>query len=260
MTIITLTTDFGQADGYAGAMKGVILGIAPAARLVDLSHEIAPQDVRQAAFVLERAVPFFPQGTVHLAVVDPGVGSERRPLVVMTPQALFVGPDNGLFTFALAMPGSSAWEPDRPALWLPDPSATFHGRDLFAPVAAHLAEGMPVRELARPLTDPVRLERVLPERRPGGSISGHIVHVDRFGNLISDISAAWLAPHGHRWSCTIGSVRIAGLSPSYAAAERGALLALVGSGSTLEIAVRDGSAAQRLDARAGCALELEPLP
>ncbi len=161
MTIITVTTDFGTADSYVGVMKGVILGIASDVRLVDLSHEIAPQDVRGAEFILSRAVPFFPDGTVHLAVVDPGVGSHRRPLLITTSRASYVGPDNGLFTFALEETSAEIFELDRPEFWLSSVSRTFHGRDIFAPVAAHVARGVPRHNLGRRIYDPVRLSRVM---------------------------------------------------------------------------------------------------
>jgi S-adenosylmethionine hydrolase len=249
MTIITLTTDFGLADGYVGIMKGVILSIAPDVRLVDLSHEIAPQDVRQAAYVLARAVLYFPAGTIHLAVVDPGVGGRRRPLLVRTGRAFYVGPDNGLFTLALAESGAQAFELDRPAFWRPAVSRTFHGRDIFAPVAAHLATGVPPERLGRPITDPVRLELPQPARHPDGRLTGQVVYVDRFGNLISDVPAAWVV--GGRWRGEIAGQQIAGLSGTYAEAAPGALVALIGSEDTVEIAVRDGNAAQQLVVRAG---------
>ena len=144
MTILTLSTDFGTEDEYVGVMKGVILSIAPEVRLVDLSHQIPPQDVRRAAFLLMNAVPYFPPDTVHLAVVDPGVGTERRPLAVRTPAGTFVGPDNGLFSWVLArVPEWGAVEIREPAYRLPLVSSTFHGRDIFAPAAAYLAAGVP---------------------------------------------------------------------------------------------------------------------
>jgi len=257
MTIITLTTDFGLADGYVGIMKGVILGIAPAVCLVDLSHEIAAQDVRQAACVLARAVPYFPAGTIHLAVVDPGVGSQRRPLLVRAGQAFYVGPDNGLFTLALAEPVAQAFELDRPAFWRPAVSRTFHGRDIFAPVAAYLATGVPPERLGRPIADPVLLELPRPTRHPDGHIAGQVVYVDRFGNLVSDVPAAWVA--GGRWRCEIAGRQIVGLSGTYAEAAPGALVALIGSEDTVEIAVRDGSAAARLGVREGEPVLLWPM-
>jgi S-adenosylmethionine hydrolase len=247
MAIITLTTDFGLADGYVGTMKGVILGIARDVQLVDLSHEVAPQGIRQAAYVLARAAPYFPAGTIHLAVVDPGVGSSRRPLIVQTPRATYVGPDNGLFTFALAERDARAWEPDRPEFWLRDVSRTFHGRDVFAPLAAHLASGLSPDQLGRPQGDPIRLALPQPYRHADGSISGHVAYVDRFGNLISDIPESWLGELSvSRWRFKIAGQCIAGLSSAYADVAAGQFLVLIGSGGTVEIAVRNGSAAARL--------------
>jgi hypothetical protein len=255
MAIITLTTDFGEADGYVGIMKGVILGIARDVRLVDLSHDIPPQDVREAAYLLGSAAPYFPVGAIHLAVVDPGVGGERRALIVSTSRAGYVGPDNGLFTRPLAEPSAQAWELDRPEFWLPEPSRTFHGRDVFAPVAAHLANGVLPDAMGRPITDPVRLVLPGPSRAADGAILGQVVHVDRFGNLITDVPAAWIAGEG--WRCRIAGEIIAGMRGTYASVEPGVLLMLVSSGATLEIAERNGNAARRLGVRAGEQLLLE---
>ena len=249
MTIITLTTDFGLVDGYVGIMKGVILSIYSAAQLVDLSHDIAPQNVRQAAYVLSRATPYFPEGTVHLVVVDPGVGGRRRPVVVRTRHASYVGPDNGVLTHALAEAGAQAWELNRPEFWLPEVSQTFHGRDIFAPVAAHLARGVPPRRLGQPISDPVRLPLRPPTRHSDGRITGQVVYVDHFGNLITDIPAGWVA--SGNWQCHIAGQHIPGLSAAYTEAPQGALVALVGSAGTVEFAVRDGNAAQRLGVREG---------
>jgi hypothetical protein len=256
MTIITLTTDFGTADGYVGAMKGVILGIVPDVRLVDLSHEIGAQDVRGAAYVLSRAAPFFPAGTIHLAVVDPGVGSQRRPLLVTTPRASFVGPDNGLFTFALADADAAVYVLDRPEFWRPDVSYTFHGRDVFAPVAAHLARGTVPRDLGSPVTDPVRLPELAAQRGADGHFIGHIIHVDRFGNLITDIPGGWM--RGGRWYAEVAGRRIGHFGSTYADAVAGALLILVSSGGTLEIAARDGNAAAQLNVGVGEVVILRP--
>jgi S-adenosyl-L-methionine hydrolase (adenosine-forming) len=257
MTIITLTTDFGTGDGFVGVMKGVILTIAPTAHLVDLSHDVAPQDVRQAAYLLARARPYFPAGTVHLAVVDPGVGSARRLLLVVASRACFVGPDNGLFTPALDEPGSQAFVLDQPAFWLPQVSQTFHGRDIFAPVAAHLAAGVTPAALGSLVSDPVRLVLPIPVRLPGGAVRGEVVYVDHFGNLITNIPAAWLEER--TWRCEIAGQTLPGISHSYAAAAPGALLALVSSGGTLEIAMRDGNAAGRLPAGVGATVILTEL-
>jgi S-adenosyl-L-methionine hydrolase (adenosine-forming) len=249
MAIITLTTDFGDADGYVGIMKGVILGIARGVNLVDLGHDIPPQDVREAIYLLEGAMPYFPEGTIHLAVVDPGVGSGRRALMVSTRRAYYVGPDNGIFTRPLTEPGARAWELDRPEFWLPEPSRTFHGRDIFAPVAARLAIGVMPGEMGRPIADPVRLSLAGPSRAADGTIRGQVVHVDRFGNLITDVPAAWIAGKG--WQCRIAGETIAGIGGAYADAAPGALLMLVSSSGTLEIAVRNGNAAHRLGVKAG---------
>lgn len=255
MTIVTLTTDFGLADGYVGAMKGVLLNIAPGAHLVDVSHDIAPQDVRQAAYVLRRAAPYFPRGTVHLAVVDPGVGSARRPLLVQTPDACFVGPDNGLFTFALDQPGATAYELNRREFWRPVVSRTFHGRDIFAPVAAHLANGRLPADLGPPVADPARLPELIAIQVKPGHLRGHVIHIDRFGNLITSIPAAWVA--AGEWVCDIAGRRIVGIQQTYAAAQPGALVALVSSGDTVEVAVRDGSAAALLGVQTGETVDLQ---
>jgi S-adenosylmethionine hydrolase len=257
MTIITLTTDFGSADGYVGVMKGVILGIAPAVQLVDLSHEIAAQDVRGAEYVLGGAAAFFPADTVHLAVVDPGVGSRRRPLLITTPRASYVGPDNGLFTFALAEVGAAAYELDRPEFWLPNISRTFHGRDIFSPVAAHVANGIAPHALGSPISDPVRLPLVAPQRHSDGHVTGHVVRVDRFGNLITDIPGGWVGEG--RWCADIASRRISQFGTSYADAVAGELLILVSSAGTLEIAARDGNAAALLGVGVGEAVNLRPV-
>jgi hypothetical protein len=249
MATITLTTDFGDHDPYVGIMKGVILGIAPDARIVDLTHQIPPQHIEDAAYALQSAHPYFPPGTAHVAVVDPGVGSDRRPLLVATDRNCFVGPDNGLFSFALELPGARAWVLDRPEYWLPSVSRTFHGRDIFAPVAAHLAAGIRPEALASPIDDPVRLPPTQPERLGNSEIAGHVIHVDRFGNLITDVPGTWL--EGGAWTCEIAGQVVRGPSLTYAAAPRGELLLLVSSNGTAEIAAREDSAAERLGVGSG---------
>ena len=259
MTLITLTTDFGLADSYVAVMKGVILGIAPQARIVDITHHIAPQNVRQAATVLQAAVPYFPPHTIHVAVVDPGVGSARRPIAVRTPQAIFIGPDNGLFSIVLTEANTenlAVLHLDQTAYWLPTVSRTFHGRDIFSPVAAHLAAGAPFESLGTPITDPVIIAISQPSKLHDGAIHGEVVYVDGFGNLISDIPEAWLA--GRHWVLSCAGQEILGPSQSYASAQPGELLALISSSGTLEIAVRDGSAAARLRARPGEPIQARP--
>ncbi|MCX6028656.1 MAG: SAM-dependent chlorinase/fluorinase [Chloroflexi bacterium] len=257
MPIITLTTDFGLTDSYVGAMKGVILGLCPDARLVDLSHDIAAQNVTQAAYVLAAAAPYFPAGTIHLAVVDPGVGGERWPLVVQTGRALCVGPDNGLFSPFLTEPGACAWALDRPEFWLPQVSRTFHGRDIFAPVAAHLARGVLPGQMGQLISDPVLLPLTEPVRHPDGHVTGQVIYADRFGNLITNVPAAWVA--AGRWRVEIAGQQIAGIRAAYADAQRGELLALVSSGGTVEVAVREGSAAARLGVGVGAAVDFWPV-
>ncbi len=254
--IITLLTDFGYDDGYVAAMKGVILGLAPDAILVDITHAIAPQAVAQAAYVLAQAAPFFPPGVIHLAVVDPGVGGARRPLAIETAQARYVGPDNGLFSAILAQNETAhCVHLDQPRFWREAPSSTFHGRDIFAPAAAHLARGVPLAALGAPIDDAQRLALATPQRRADGAIEGAIIHVDHFGNLISNIPLAWLA--GEHWQVRIGQARLAGIQPTFAAAPEGALLAYGGSAGALEIAIRNGSAAHRLALGAGAPILVE---
>lgn len=250
MPIITLTTDFGLTDSYVAAMKGVIASIAPQATVIDISHQIAPQNVRQAAYVLATALPYFPPGTVHVAIVDPGVGSTRRPMAARIGSYYLVGPDNGVFTYALpAGQPAVCVHLNNPAYWLSQVSRTFHGRDIFAAIAAHLVNGVPLHALGAPLDDPVLFEVQPPQREPDGSLRGQIIHVDRFGNLISNIPGDWLA--GRLWTVRIAGQPIASPSLTYVEAAPGQLLALVSSDGTLEVALRDGSAAARLGVAAG---------
>lgn len=187
--LLTLLTDFGTADYYVAAVKGTILRLAPGTALVDISHEVPPGDVETGSFLLRAAVPSFPDGTVHLAVIDPGVGSDRRILAVRTPAAYFVAPDNGLLTPFLD--GVEVRSVERDELFLASPGQTFHGRDRFAPIAASLLRGESLESLGPVIPDPVRLPFSPPAREPG-RISGRVIHVDRYGNLVTDVPAAWL--------------------------------------------------------------------
>ena len=278
MPLITLMTDFGTADGYVGAMKGVILSILPAARLVDISHDIAPQDVRQAAYVLYTVYPFFPSYTVHLVVVDPGVGSRRRPIALRTAAGFFVGPDNGVFSYVMACETVEAvMELVEPRYRLPQVSHTFHGRDIYAPAAAHLAAGVPITAFGPPVTDPVtfpppRLEVTADE------IIGEVWHIDRFGNVNTSIGRLlWdgeelaLEPafpqagprpavrFPARDAMVIAAGKeIRGVCRTYAEVAPGEILALVGSGGHLEIAIREGNAAHRLRLCPGDSIVLKP--
>lgn len=265
--VITLTTDFGQADGYVGTMKGVILGICPEAALVDISHDIRPQAIQEAAYVLHTATPYFPPGTIHLVVVDPGVGSPRRPLVVQTVWAVYVAPDNGVLSLALAQdPPCLAVHLTETRYRLPQISATFHGRDLFAPAAAHLACGIAPRDMGEPvpLSDLVTLPSLRPTLQPDGSWRGEVLHVDRFGNLITNIQ--YPIPNSRRPGARgqigvlAGGKWIVGLRQTFSDVAVGELVAYVGSSGYLEIAVRQGSAAARLGMGVGDPVWVEEWP
>jgi len=257
--LISLLTDFGLTDGYVGAMKGVILGITPHARIVDLSHEVPPQDVAAGAFILGRAYPYFSAATIHVAVVDPGVGSNRRPILLRCARGTFIGPDNGIFEAVLATePDVEAYELNAPAYWLPQISTTFHGRDVFAPSAAHLAGGVPPTRLGRrvPLDTLVRLPHPEP-RRGAEAVYGQIIYVDHFGNAVSNIPAAWVDALGPRagLEVVLGPLRLRGVHATYADVLPGEPLALVASAGLLEVAIRDGNAARGLGVRDGDRLE-----
>lgn len=257
MTIVTLTTDFGTRDGYVGEMKGVLASSAPAARLLDVTHAVPPGDVRAGAWVLGRIWSRFPAGTVHLAVVDPGVGGERRALAARADGRWLVGPDNGLLTAVAAgvgVEGARRLDPDRVGL---DPlSDTFHGRDLFAPAAARLAAGADPSELG-PDVDPdglVGLELSEP-RREDGWLVGEVRHVDRFGNLITDLPLGELPGEP---VAEIGGYRIRGLSRAFASVEPGEPVLIRGSGGTLEVCVRGERASDTLGQGRGARVRVRP--
>lgn len=257
--IITLTTDFGFADEFVGVMKGVILGLAPAVRIVDLSHQIPAHDVRQAAFLLGSAYRFFPAGTVHVAVVDPGVGSLRRIVLVEAGGQLFLAPDNGLLSLVMLEADSvRAWQVENRELFLAAVSATFHGRDIFAPVAARLVGGLAPRQVGAPLApaDLVRLAELLPViDRPRGRIVGRVEQVDRFGNLVTNIPDRLLSElYGARLArlkVSCGGREILGLSTTFSEVAPGEVAAVVGSRGYLELAVNLGRADVQLDGRVG---------
>ena len=310
--VITLTTDFGLYDGYVGTMKGVIHTLVPDAKVVDISHDVSPQQIHEGAFILYRSYRYFPASTIHIAVVDPGVGSARRPIVLSTQHGTFVGPDNGIFTYVLRaeqapaehpeMAGGPAWAggmwgvapdwaggevgndsneaaeaietpgsvmPDMPSayhllnsdFWLPGISATFHGRDIFAPCAAHLASGAQPERMGHPIAIntlvklPVGAPRVV-HGSAGAIVVGQIVHVDRFGNIITNLPHRLLGPlleqsEGSTTVVEVGDHRIKGLAHHYADVREGQPVALIGSEGLLEIAIRNANAAQRMKVRVG---------
>jgi S-adenosylmethionine hydrolase len=243
--IITLLTDFGTADGYVAELKGVLYSAAPDVNVVDLSHEIAPQDVESGRLAVARYWRRFPDGTVHVVVVDPGVGSDRAALAVSSDGRFLVGPDNGVLSPSLLASGARA-------VTLPVPggaSATFHGRDVFAPAAAALATGTPIDALGGVFAEPVVRRTPEARRDADGSVSGEVIAIDRFGNAISNL----IAPRG-------GRIEIAGrvmpIVRTYADAATGDVVALVGSSGFVEIAQRHGNAARTLDVTRGSAVRL----
>ena len=259
MGVITLLTDFGTADAYVGVMHGVILRINPTATVVDLSHGIAAQDVADASFVLSTAYPYFPVDAIHVIVVDPGVGSERRAIVVRTPRGTFVAPDNGVLSYVLASESVSQMvHLTNSQYWLSPVSNNFHGRDVFAPVAAHLSLGVALSDLGPALNDPMRFEIAGPHVREDGSILGQVVHVDRFGNLITNVSRESL-PAGRLVRVHIEGQEVVGPLKAYALAADGELLTLIGSEGYLEIALRNGSAAETLEVGRGAGVVVTPV-
>ncbi|HET9913195.1 MAG TPA: SAM-dependent chlorinase/fluorinase [Anaerolineales bacterium] len=259
MTIITLTTDFGLRDGFVGTMKGVIYSIAPETKIVDISHSIAPQNIQEGAFILSRAAPFFPTDTIHIFVVDPGVGTQRRPLAARLGEHYFVGPDNGMLTPLIDDAEQSKKEVEfvhlnNPKYWLPKVSLTFHGRDVFAPVGAHLANGVSLAALGPRLNDPVRIELPHPEKTDTGW-TAHITGIDVFGNLTTDLPASALQGRIDIL-VRLRGCEVDGIVKSYGHKQPGDLIVLIDSEDRLEIAVVNGSAAQKLGASVGDVVEV----
>jgi S-adenosyl-L-methionine hydrolase (adenosine-forming) len=277
--IITLTTDFGLSDAYVAEMKGVILGINPDVRIIDVCHTVKPQNIVQAGFILSTAYRAFPERTIHVVVVDPGVGSKRRSVLLRTPYADFVAPDNGVLSYIIEevaakpvtgssvklKPGITAISMTKSKYWLPHVSATFHGRDIFAPVAAHLSLGAHPEALGEKIAAHLSLgahpealgEKInslvtaplLYPRTTVTGMTGHIVHVDNFGNLITNIRAGDLPKKRDSVTVTVGSKKIHGLSRAYA--EGAGLLALIGSHGYMEVSLKNGNASGFLGVDAG---------
>jgi S-adenosylmethionine hydrolase len=263
--IVTLTTDFGYDDPYVAAVKGAILNINPAASIVDVTHSVRPQDILQAAFVLNGAYRYFPKQTVHVAIVDPGVGSERRGVILKTASAVFVAPDNGILSYIIddlfSIEGSSVAEQTHglteivfkkgleaaaitdPRFWRHPVSPTFHGRDIFAPVAAGLSLGISPFEFGEKINSLHILPITKPSVGPDGSVVGQVSHIDRFGNLITNIKSSNLP--GKNITIEVAGRRIQGTSDYYEQGE--GIMAVVGSSGYLEISLRDGSACDFLE-------------
>lgn len=260
--MITLLSDFGYRDAYVAVMKGAIARIAGEVSTCDLTHALPPQDISAARFNLMMAYPYFPVGTVHLAVVDPGVGSDRRAIALQCPAGFFVGPDNGLFSGVLQQePVLTAVTLNNPAYWLtPQPSRTFHGRDIFAPAAAHLAKGVPISVLGDRL-DPASLTQLKlpPFIQSAHRCTGSLQYIDRFGNLISNIPAR-AVPASQPWQVALktplGSYQLAGIK-TYSEVPAGTLAALIGSHGWVEIACSRGNAAQVTGVTVGTVVEVK---
>lgn len=261
--VITLLTDFGTDDSYVGVMKGVMLGICPEARLVDITHAIPPQDVAAAMRVVPTYLPYFPVHTVHLVVVDPGVGSMRKPIACNTPMGYLVGPDNGVFSLALQQAqridatAVQAVALNEPRFWLPRVSTTFHGRDLFAPVSAYLAAGVPFERVGAPVDTLVTLTAPEPLWKSRTHLIGEVVAVDHFGNCISNITNAHLRKLGARQALkVVVNERQLAIVNAYADVAPGEPLAIVGSDNYLEVSIREGSACTELSLTRGARLQV----
>lgn len=259
--IITLLTDFGLKDPYVASMKGVILSINPQCTLVDITHQVSPYDIKEGAFILAQAYSTFPKGTIHLSVVDPGVGSPRKPILFVTKNYFFIGPDNGLFTFALKREKlKKVIALGKMEFFLPEVSPTFHGRDLFAPVAAHLSFGIAPESFGRVIKSWNEISFPEPVLRQEKLI-GEVVHIDTFGNLVCNIDYKNL----HKFSKSrpfvikIGKRTMRGLKKGYWEGRKDEPMALIGSGGFLEISVREGNAQRLLKAKKGDPIKISLL-
>jgi hypothetical protein len=252
-------TDFGTEDGNVGVMKGVIWNIAPEVKIADLSHEVGPQNVRQAALILGRHAFYFPENTIHVVVVDPGVGTERRPIAAQFGPQRFVGPDNGVCTRMLDWAEQNNWpikviHLNQPRYWLPKVSDVFHGRDIFSPVAAHWAAGVALENLGAPVDDPVRLSLPRPQRTEKGW-SGEVIYIDHFGNILTNIHRNDLVGP-EQVAVNLCGVTIEGMVRTFGERRPGELIALYSSSDYLFISVVNGNAAQQLKTSVGDLVEV----
>ena len=272
--VITLITDFGTGDAYVASMKGVILTINPKATIVDICHSVEPQNILQAAFIVSTAHHYFPEGTIHLAIIDPGVGSERKAIILKTPSAFFLAPDNGVLSYILDELGTTPTKPPasipsnlehrklganleaiaitNPDFWRQPVSTTFHGRDIFAPVAAHLSLGVPLHKFGEGISCLCAFPMSRPSHDADGNLVGRILHVDNFGNLITNIRSSDLP--GKEVAIEIGNQRIDGLSQFYSQKE--GLAAIIGSSGYVEISLENGNAAAFLGIKVGDEIKL----
>jgi len=255
--LITLTTDFGTTDHFAGTMKGVILKIAPTAQIVDISHEVQPFEVTDGAFTIAQAYPYFPKKTIHVVVVDPGVGSTRRPLVAEMAGQYFIAPDNGVLSMVFARERAKVRHIANDRYFLKPVSRTFHGRDVFAPVAAHLASGVPAAKFGKLIEDHLRLSFQQPTRTGKHAWTGTILKVDRFGNLITNLHIDEFPNVRTRaFGLNVGLQTVSRLALTFTECASGELFVLEGSSGYLEVATNQGSAAKALGCGAGSPVEL----
>ena len=255
--ILTLTTDFGYQDYYVGALKGVILGIAPDVRLVDISHAIPPQDIMAGAWVVQNATTLYPPGTVHLVVVDPGVGTKRKPVALKIDEHYFVGPDNGIFTLLTQAEDFEAVELTKPVFWHPGNSNTFHGRDIFAPVAAHLCNGVAFNKLGEPV-DQLQTYRWATPISDKDGIQGWVIHIDTFGNLITNLSASIIEEviGKEELKIYVGNTILTGIASTFGSVVADEPVAYIGSSGMLEIAINKGNAREMLGIKKGAQISL----
>ena len=255
---ITLITDFGLQDGHVGAMKGVMHSIVPHAKLIDISHHIPPQDLRHGGFVLMTAYPFWPPSTIHVVVVDPGVGTERRAIAVQTGSGTFVAPDNGILSYVLARERvTTAVSLTNSNYWHHPVSSVFHGRDIFGPAAAHLAAGVPMSALGREISadELVTFSAPVPQRHADGHITAHVQHIDTFGNCTTDVPGDWVRA-ASAWRVEVKDHVIDHIHQTFGDVPVGSLLAVVDSTNFVALAVRNGNAAQTLGLTIGTPVEL----
>ncbi len=256
-SIITLTTDFGLQDHYVGAMKAVMLGINPNARLVDISHDVPPQDIMAGAWILRNSAMLFPPNTVHLVVVDPGVGTDRNPVAVHVEDQYFVGPDNGIFSLIGEDFDLKAVRINNSSLWRKEQSDTFHGRDIFAPVAANLAGETPFEDLGEPISELVSYKWAIPISDRDG-IQGWVVHIDRFGNLVTNISASLIRESSiaSNFKIYVGNAILKNIEKTFSSVADGEPVAYIGSSGNLEIAINKGNAREMLDVKKGAQVSI----
>lgn len=264
MALITITTDFGLKDGNVGVMKGVIYGITPTTSVIDLTHLVPPQNVLEANYILTRSIPYFPAGTIHIFVVDPGVGTQRRPMATQIGDQYFIGPDNGALTGLIASARAANkscrfFHLDRPEYWLPVVSHVFHGRDIFSPAAAHLAAGTPIQELGTEFDDPILIYQPEPSVTDE-QIIGEIIYIDHFGSLVSNIShleVERLRTDQKNILIEIGNSTIQGMVNTFGDREPGSLVCLYSSTGVVIVSLVNGSARDYLNGSIGIKITLK---